>query len=260
MYFEDMHQAENKKNVFELTQFLKDAQANNLAQFTWLQPRSSSLHGPPTWQHPEALVSEGERLIKSIYDVLRASTLWSSTAFIVTYDEHGGFYDHVAPPQVGIPSPDGVRAQNGFGFDRLGIRVPMVVASPWVRKGTVVHAPKSGGPHFDATGIIATSRKIFGITEQLSEREKWVGTFEDIFQELDAPRTDCPLTLPEIPPYDWEDLKIQWALPLNDHMQDQVDFFCKFNEGHRKDCGKHIKNQYQASVFITEESRKFMSK
>lgn len=142
------------------------------------------LLGPPTWQHPDALISEGERLIKSIYEALRKSDLWDSLAFLITYDEHGGFYDHVAPPQTGIPSPDGVPARNGFTYDRLGIRVPTLLISPWVAKSKVVHEPKRGGPHFDATAVIATSNKIFGIKEHMHQRDAWVGTFEDLFEEV----------------------------------------------------------------------------
>lgn len=139
------------------------------------------LIGPPTWQHPDALITEGERLIKSIYEALRKSIVWESLAFIITYDEHGGFYDHVAPPQTGVPSPDGIPASNGFQFDRLGIRIPTVLVSPWVAKQSVIHKPTSGGPHFDATAMIATSNKIFGIEGHLHARDAWVGTFENVF-------------------------------------------------------------------------------
>ncbi|RYG60492.1 hypothetical protein EON64_19255, partial [archaeon] len=149
--------------------FFDDVKAGNLPDFTYLQPRSS-VHGvnkPPTWQHPDASVREGEALIKrvsilfhvqtaallylhaqytcthihthtdtltdihihihmisaQVYESLRSSPLWSSTLFIITYDEHGGFYDHVAPPRD-VPSPDGIIASNGFDFTQLGVRIP----------------------------------------------------------------------------------------------------------------------------------------
>lgn len=245
MYYRDMHQPANKQFVSTLDKFFEDVKAGQLAQFTWLQPRMTSSHGPPTWQHPDASVAEGERLIKQIYEALRTSSAWSSLAFLITYDEHGGFFDHVPPPQTGIPSPDGIPAPNGFLFDRLGIRVPTVLVSPWVAKGTVIHDPTSGGPHFDATAVIATSNKIFGVNGHMTQRDKWVGTFEDHFQKLDEPRRDCPKELPHIPPYTIEALKRQQALPLNDHLQIQVDFYCKFNK-HGPDCGKDISNQYEA--------------
>eukprot|EP01127_Copromyxa_protea_P017284 TRINITY_DN5245_c0_g1_i1.p1 TRINITY_DN5245_c0_g1~~TRINITY_DN5245_c0_g1_i1.p1 ORF type:complete len:305 (-),score=47.44 TRINITY_DN5245_c0_g1_i1:129-1043(-) len=258
MYFQDTQRPENKRFVYELDQFFVDAKSGNLSQFTWLQPRMTSVNGPPTWQHPDASVSEGERLIKSIYEALRTSPVWESLAFVLTYDEHGGFYDHVSPPQENIPAPDTAVSSNGFKFDRLGIRVPTILISPWVKKG-IIHDPTSGGPYFDGTSIISTTNKIFGITEHMGDRDKWVGTFEDHFTKLDEMRNDCPSKLPIfIPPYTKEQLKIQRQRPLNDHLQIQVNFYCKFNK-HGPDCGKDIHNQYQASVFIVEEAKKFMS-
>ena len=58
-------------------------------------------------QHPECSVLEGERLIKSVYETLRASSIWNDLLFIVNYDEHGGFFDHVSPPMTNVPNPDG---------------------------------------------------------------------------------------------------------------------------------------------------------
>jgi len=161
----------------------------------------TSHRGPPTWQHPSASVSEGERLIKEVYEAIRKSSYWNEVAFIVTYDEHGGFYDHVAPPQTGVPSPDHYVAPNGFKFDRQGIRVPMVCASPWIPKGTVIHEPTMKPfptSRFDLTSIMSTANKIFGISDHLTARDAWAGTFEDKFS-LSSPRTDCPMTLPNVP-------------------------------------------------------------
>lgn len=56
--------------------------------------------------------------MKQVYEAVRNGPLWEKTLLIITYDEHGGFYDHVAPPQTGVPSPDGIDGANGFKFDR----------------------------------------------------------------------------------------------------------------------------------------------
>jgi phospholipase C len=98
MYFADMHKAENVKFVGVYDQFVTDVKNGILSQFTLLQPRMTSAKGPPNWQHPDALLSEGEKFYKGIYELLRSSPFWEKLAFIITYDEHGGFYDHVAPP------------------------------------------------------------------------------------------------------------------------------------------------------------------
>jgi len=215
----------------------------------------------PNWQHPDSPVSEGERLYKSIYEAIRASTLWDETLFFITYDEHGGFFDHVAPPQTGVPAPDGVVGQNGFMFDRLGIRIPAVAISPLIPANTVIHTPpkdQSPSPtsQYDATSIIATVNKIFGITDHMHARDQWAGTFEHIFSNP-TPRTDCPMTLPDVPPAPADLLLKQHKLPLNEHLKIQVQFYCKFN-GHPAGCGKDINNQYDASVFISSEASKFM--
>jgi len=200
---------------------------------------------------------------KKIYEALRASTLWNDVAFLITYDEHGGFYDHVTPPQIGVPAPDKVLGHNGFKFDRLGVRIPMVAISPLIPASTVVHKPPAAQSPFptsqyDATSIIATVNKIFGVTEHVHARDAWAGTFEHIFS-LATPRTDCPMKLPEVPVAPESYMKRQKELPLNEHLQIQVDFYCQIN-GHAKGCGKDIKTQHEASVFIIEEARKIMKK
>jgi len=254
MYFKDMHAAENSKYVGELDTFFTDVKAGQLAQFTVLQPRMTSTDGAPTWQHPDASIKAGEALYKQIYETLRASPFWDKLAFMITYDEHGGFYDHVTPPQEGVPSPDGVVARNKFAFDRLGVRIPALIISPWIPKNTVIHTPT--GPtttsQYDATSIQSTVSKIFGVTDHLTKRAAWAGTFENLFTQLKTPRTDCPMTLPNVPAVTPEELEIQRSLPLNDHLQIQVNFYCKFNN-HGPECGKDIKNQYQASLFIDRE-------
>eukprot|EP01127_Copromyxa_protea_P011176 TRINITY_DN2797_c0_g1_i2.p1 TRINITY_DN2797_c0_g1~~TRINITY_DN2797_c0_g1_i2.p1 ORF type:complete len:475 (+),score=91.09 TRINITY_DN2797_c0_g1_i2:118-1542(+) len=260
MYFKQMHEKRFKERVVGVDEFFKDAKAGTLPQFSWIQPKLTAVDGPPTWQHPDAPVSEGEKYIKSIYEALRKSPQWNETAMILTYDEHGGFYDHVSPPQEDIPSPDGIHADDGFTFNRLGIRVPTVVISPWVPKKTLVHKPTSGGPYFDATAVIATCNKIFGLKGEMTKRTSWVGTFEDLFTKLDEPRTDCPMTLDvKFPPFTDKDLRIQHAKPINDHMEIQVQFYCKFNN-HGPGCGSDLTNQYEASVFLVEEAKKFMAK
>ena len=86
-------------------------------------------------QHPDHDVTKGEELIKKVYESLRSSKLWNDTLLIITYDEHGGFFDHVPPPLT--VNPDGKVANDvnpPFNFDRLGIRVPTLFISPWIHK------------------------------------------------------------------------------------------------------------------------------
>ena len=154
-----------------------------------------------------------------MYATLRASPTWNETLLLVTYDEHGGFFDHV-PPLVGVPNPDGIDSTDPpFNFTRIGVRVPAVVASPWINANTVVHNPTTG-PAFSHSSIPATVRKLF-VPDQaaLTHRTAWASTFDELLVR-DTPRTDCPTSLPtpamhrelfpeSLPPLDG-------ALPLTD--------------------------------------------
>jgi len=85
-------------------------------------------------QHPPADVRRGEQLIAQVYNVIRSNPkLWESTLLVVTYDEHGGFYDHVPPPAT--IAPDGYTTE--WTFDRLGVRVPAILVSPWIDAGVI---------------------------------------------------------------------------------------------------------------------------
>ena len=88
-----------------------------------------------------ASVLEGERLMKNVYESLRQGPKWNSTLYVLTYDEHGGFYDHVPPPQEGVPNPDGINTTKGFTYERLGIRIPTIAISPWIEKGVLISEP-----------------------------------------------------------------------------------------------------------------------
>ena len=127
-------------------QFLADCHAGTLPQYSFVEPNYSDHDGLiASDQHPDHHVAEGERFIASIYMAIKSNPdLWTSTALLITYDEHGGIFDHVPPP-----APDGTdgfeapAAKTGTGqafkFDRLGVRVPAILVSPWVKKGTVIN-------------------------------------------------------------------------------------------------------------------------
>ncbi|XP_024028148.1 non-specific phospholipase C2 isoform X2 [Morus notabilis] len=153
---------------------------------------------PANDDHPSHDVYQGQMFVKEVYETLRASPQWNQTLLIITYDEHGGFYDHVPTPVRGVPSPDGIVGPEPFlfRFNRLGVRVPTIMASPWIEKGTVVHGP-SGSPfptsEFEHSSIPATVKKLFNLSSPfLTKRDQWAGTFEGIFQKRTEPRTDCP--------------------------------------------------------------------
>ena len=144
-------------------------------------------------QHPEDDPSGGEGLIKAVYEAIRNSPVWDTSLLVIVYDEHGGFYDSVAPgaatPPGDVPPPSQeTRNCYGFDFSRYGVRVPAVIVSPFVPKGTVDHTL------YDHTSILATVERWLGI-KALTKRDEGANDLRSLLS-LPAPRKDCPQTLP----------------------------------------------------------------
>ena len=140
--------------------FAADAAAGRLATYSFIEPRyftDTATGRVPNDEHPPHDVAQGEALIASVYNALRQGPGWQQTLLIVTYDEHGGCYDHVVPPRA---TPPGGPTPDGFAFDSFGVRVPAVIVSPYVRAGSVLRP--TGSTPFDHTSIIATLRALFG--------------------------------------------------------------------------------------------------
>lgn len=115
-------------------------------------------------------MANGEAYYKAIYEALRASPLWEELLFIITYDEHGGFYDHVPPP-MGVPPPDNIPSypDKNFPFNRLGIRIPALAISPWIAKGQVISLPPAAqkpaaNSVYTLTSILPTIRNLLGMS------------------------------------------------------------------------------------------------
>ncbi|XP_027111047.2 non-specific phospholipase C1 [Coffea arabica] len=158
---------------------------------------------PANDDHPSHDVAVGQKFVKEVYETLRASPQWKEMALLITYDEHGGFYDHVPTPVEGVPNPDGIIGPDPyyFAFDRLGVRVPTLLISPWIDKGTVIHEPNGPTPQsqFEHSSIPATVKKLFNLKSNfLTKRDAWAGTFENAFKLRETPRDDCPEKLPEV--------------------------------------------------------------
>ncbi|KAJ7566002.1 hypothetical protein O6H91_02G084400 [Diphasiastrum complanatum] len=178
--------------------FKQHAKEGKLPNYTVIEPSYfDSPILPGNDDHPVHDVSNGQRLVKEVYETLRKSPQWNELLLIITYDEHGGFYDHVPTPVKNVPNPDGLNgpAPHFFQFDRLGVRVPTIMVSPWINKGTVVHEPNGPSPYsqYEHSSIPATVKKIFNLkADFLTKRDAWAGTFESIISTRTTPRTDCP--------------------------------------------------------------------
>jgi phospholipase C len=162
--------------------FIKDCKKNKLPSFSFIEPRFNDFTDrgqffPAADQHPDHNVFQGEIVIKSVYDAITSNQqTWESTLLVITYDEHGGLYDHVTPPATVNPDPN-APATAAFNFERLGVRVPAVLVSPFIPKRTIIHDKV-----FDHTSIIATARKLFIQDWEkfpLTRRDAQANTFED---------------------------------------------------------------------------------
>jgi phospholipase C len=140
--------------------FFTDAKNGNLPEFTYLEPEwGYGLYGPwaqGTDYHPPTHVWQGEQFLLDVYQALRNGPDWNETLFVVTFDEHGGTYDHVPPPWGAI-NPDGIKGNVvGFKFDLYGVRVPTLLISPFVKQSTVFRKPDDSRQPFDHTSFMKT--------------------------------------------------------------------------------------------------------
>ncbi|KAI8057826.1 phosphoesterase family-domain-containing protein [Syncephalis plumigaleata] len=222
IYFHDvptsliMRELRSPKNLLKLrliNRFYQHAREGRLPPFSLIEPRYSDTSlFPANDNHPPHDSRYSEKLIKDVYEALRASPNWNKTLLILTYDEHGGYYDHVPTPLTGVPSPDGIVGNagergEGFRFDRLGIRVPTILISPWISRGSVFHEP--AGPQaasqFEHSSIPGFLKRHFKLDNYLTKRDEWAGAIEPALVQLKSPRMDCPLKLPDIPlPQFWQ--------------------------------------------------------
>jgi phospholipase C len=205
VYFHDMPQSILLKDVWVyamshyrvFSQFLADAHGGTLPNYSFIEPRYftdlfSNLI--PNDQHPPHNVLYGEQLIAQVYNAVRSSPCWKRSLLIITYDEHGGCFDHIEPPAA--VEPDGiVNNKYNFRFDAYGVRVPAVVISPYIPPGSRIQAPPgndgSAGTPFDHTSIIKTVREIFSLGAALTARDNAAPSLTSALS-LSAPNNDGP--------------------------------------------------------------------
>lgn len=147
------------------------------------------LSGHACDNHPPLSIAFGEAFLRRVYEAVTSNAdRWLGTAMFVTYDEHGGFFDHVAPPAIPCPTPAGA---SYAAFDSAGVRVPTIVASPLVKRGSVVKGV------LDHTSILQLFAERFG---QLGEpyspsvegrRQAGIGSASIVFS-AGAARSDVP--------------------------------------------------------------------
>lgn len=181
--------------------FANDVKSGNLPNYSFLIPRFFAKTGPVNSMHGPYDVRPADQLVADTYNALRANTnVWEKTVLIVTMDEHGGFYDHVVPPSLSGKSLDNFSSPPAgdtaawvpkFKFDRLGLRVPTLIVSPWVAAGKV------DSTEYRHTSVLATVMKMFNLRGQLTNRVATAATFDQLFSQSTA-RTDTPKTIQSV--------------------------------------------------------------
>ena len=185
-------------------QFAADLRKDYPYAYTFIEPncgrsffdKQPPLKGPSykagSSQHPEDDSYGGECLIKAVYEAIRHSPIWPSSLLVIVYDEHGGFYDHLPPPpavQSGDSNVNKLKGLNGFDFGRYGVRVPAVIVSPLIAKGTVDKTV------YDHTSILATLQKLLGLAP-LTQRDRCANNLCHLLEkQILRDDADCPRTL-----------------------------------------------------------------
>lgn len=213
--FPNIYDIPDAKEHFHLIEEFKEQIANGeLPDFSFLEPKwgwGVNKEYPDDWglpyqqgndYHPPTSVRDGEMFVKDVYDTLSSNPeIWRKTLFIITFDEHGGTWDHVPPPWHAA-QPDNHVGEHGFKFDRFGVRVPTVLISPYIEPQTVFRSELN--IPYDHTSIIATILKWKGIdpkkpkpgsgsnTPWLGNRVASAPTFEHVLTRTN-PRTDRPV-------------------------------------------------------------------
>ena len=198
------------------TDFFKDLKAGKLPSYSFIEPRyqTVSLEGlvPPNSNHPGSAyawesntpinVAHGELMLQKIFQALIASPeTFKKTLLVVTYDEHGGLFDHVGPPKAVSPFTNLI---SGFNYDTYGPRVPAIFINPYIKSGTVLRP--TPGSYFDHTSIISTLREQFGLQGYLTPRDKSAPVFSGLINTEDNELNLGPEDLPDmndlLPPTD----------------------------------------------------------
>lgn len=164
-------------------------------RYTWIEPNygnmvSGTFRGGNS-QHPLDGVTPGEKLIKDTYETIRNSPHWDTSLLIITWDEHGGFYDHAVPPDAIAPGdtqPKSKYNQYGFTFEKYGVRVPAVVVSPLIPANLIDHRL------YDHSSIPKTVETAFGLPA-LTARDRQANSVLPLLS-LSTPRTNTPTALP----------------------------------------------------------------
>ena len=171
------------EGIAQISQFFDDVAGGTLPEFCIVDPILTANGTIGNDDHPPADVTMGQAFLATIYQALAASPLWDRTLLVITYDEHGGFYDHVPPPTTSDPDPE---------FQQLGFRVPALVVGGMVKRGCV------NSIQYDHVSVAATATVRWGL-EPLNARvtatNDLSGCIDPAFIDAPQPPIALPMTV-----------------------------------------------------------------
>jgi phospholipase C len=191
------------ENSGRLDQFFVDAAAGKLAQVNFVDPDLKDENaGLKNDLHPPGNIQLGDEFLEKVVRAVMAGPQWKRAAIFIMFDEHGGFYDHVPPPPACPPDaiePD-LRFESAPGrFDRLGVRVPLVVVSPYARRHFVGHDV------YDHTSVLRFIEARFNLPA-LTARD---ANADPMFGLFDFKKSD--LSLPSLPSVKVDQAKLEYC-------------------------------------------------
>jgi len=175
-------------HVYPISQYFTDLANNNLPEVSFVDPMLLSTPTMENDEHPPSNVQVGQKFVADIVNGLMSSSSWNSSALFFTYDEHGGFYDHVPPPAAPVPDNIAPRLLPGDtpgAFDMYGVRVPAAVISPFSKAHFVSHTV------YDHTSILRFIEYRFGLAP-LTNRDANANPMLDMFDFANPPFVTPP--------------------------------------------------------------------
>ena len=238
----------NDPNFRAFQMFEDDIAKGRLANYSFINPRFIESWGHLMdgfeWvnsQHAPCDVRPGEMLIAQVYNALRRNEdVWKKTLFVILYDEHGGFHDHVPPP-AGVPNPDGLVSPGEefvkslppeklakiprFDFTRLGPRTPAILISPWLPR-------KLDSTVYEHSSLLATVKKLFNLKNFLTERDRQANSFEGLFEgarlrdDDDTPKwieePEMPTIFPRLEDLPLDEVQIEMMQGVISHLPEEL--------------------------------------
>ena len=177
-------------DVKSISDMQGDLQSGYPYAYTFIEPNygdiTNNTYEGGSSQHPMDDISGGETIIANVFNWISQSPLWPNSLLIITYDEHGGFYDSVIPGSTVVPNASDQPGSNGFIFNQLGVRVPAVIVSPQITAGV-------DPTIYDHSSVLATVEKLFGL-QSLTARDAAANNLTHLLAPSGA-RAERPVAL-----------------------------------------------------------------